>query len=113
MTETAAGPLAGPLADGIAKAAVLSEAAPHIARYAGATVVVKYGGHAMGDADALAGFARDVVLMKQIGIQPVVVHGGGPQIGGMLERLGIGSDFVDGLASTAAAACYVGQSVKR
>ena len=102
MTETAAGPLAGMLADGIAKAAVLSEAAPHIARYAGATVVVKYGGHAMGDADALAGFARDVVLMKQIGIHPVVVHGGGPQIGGMLERLGIGSDFVDGLRVTTA-----------
>ena len=95
-------PVSGPIAEGIAKAAVLSEAVPHIARYAGTTVVVKYGGHAMGDADALAAFARDVVLMKQIGIHPVVVHGGGPQIGRMLERLGIGSDFVDGLRVTSA-----------
>ena len=102
MTETAADPAAGKLAESIAKAAVLSEAVPHIARYAGTTVVVKYGGHAMGDADALAAFARDVVLMKQIGIHPVVVHGGGPQIGRMLERLGIGSDFVDGLRVTSA-----------
>ncbi len=101
MTEAAAA-VSGPIAEGIAKAAVLSEAAPHIARYAGATVVVKYGGHAMGDADALAAFGRDVVLMKQIGIHPVVVHGGGPQIGRMLERLGIGSDFVDGLRVTSA-----------
>ena len=102
MTDPAADPVSGPIAEGIAKAAVLSEAVPHIARYAGTTVVVKYGGHAMGDADALAAFARDVVLMKQIGIHPVVVHGGGPQIGRMLERLGIGSDFVDGLRVTSA-----------
>ena len=102
MTDSAADPVSGPIAEGIAKAAVLSEAVPHIARYAGTTVVVKYGGHAMGDADALAAFARDVVLMKQIGIHPVVVHGGGPQIGRMLERLGIGSDFVDGLRVTSA-----------
>ena len=102
MTEPAADPVSGTIAEGIAKAAVLSEAVPHIARYAGTTVVVKYGGHAMGDADALGAFARDVVLMKQIGIHPVVVHGGGPQIGRMLERLGIGSDFVDGLRVTSA-----------
>ena len=102
MTDPAADPVSGPIAEGIAKAAVLSEAVPHSARYAGTTVVVKYGGHAMGDADALAAFARDVVLMKQIGIHPVVVHGGGPQIGRMLERLGIGSDFVDGLRVTSA-----------
>ena len=102
MTDPAADSVSGPIAEGIAKAAVLSEAVPHIARYAGTTVVVKYGGHAMGDADALAAFARDVVLMKQIGIHPVVVHGGGPQIGRMLERLGIGSDFVDGLRVTSA-----------
>ena len=102
MTETAADAVSGMIAEGIAKASVLSEAVPHIARYAGTTVVVKYGGHAMGDADALAAFARDVVLMKQIGIHPVVVHGGGPQIGRMLERLGIGSDFVDGLRVTSA-----------
>ena len=102
MTEPAADPAPGVLAEVIAKAAVLSEAVPHIARYAGSSVVVKYGGHAMGDTDALAKFARDVVLMKQIGIHPVVVHGGGPQIGRMLERLGIGSDFVDGLRVTSA-----------
>jgi len=102
MTETAADAVSGMIAEGIAKASVLSEAVPHIARYAGTTVVVKYGGHAMGDADALAAFARDVVLLKQIGIHPVVVHGGGPQIGRMLERLGIGSDFVDGLRVTSA-----------
>ena len=102
MTETAADAVSGMIAEGIAKASVLSEAVPHIARYAGTTVVVKYGGHAMGDTDALAAFARDVVLMKQIGIHPVVVHGGGPQIGRMLERLGIGSDFVDGLRVTSA-----------
>ena len=102
MTETAVDAVSGTIAEGIAKAAVLSEAVPHIARYAGTTVVVKYGGHAMGDADALGAFARDVVLMKQIGIHPVVVHGGGPQIGRMLERLGIGSDFVDGLRVTSA-----------
>ena len=102
MTDSAADPVSGPIAEGSAEAAVLSEAVPHIARYAGTTVVVKYGGHAMGDADALAAFARDVVLMKQIGIHPVVVHGGGPQIGRMLERLGIGSDFVDGLRVTSA-----------
>ncbi len=90
------------LAESVAKAAVLSEAVPHVARYAGATVVVKYGGHAMGDADALAKFARDIVLLKQLGIHPIVVHGGGPQIARMLERLGIGSDFVDGLRVTSA-----------
>ena len=102
MTETAADAVSGMIAEDIAKASVLSEAVPHIARYAGTTVVVKYGGHAMGNAEALAAFARDVVLMKQIGIHPVVVHGGGPQIGRMLERLGIGSDFVDGLRVTSA-----------
>ena len=68
--------------------------------YAGKTIVIKYGGHAMGD-DALADmFARDVVLMKQVGINPVVVHGGGPQIGEMLERLKIQSSFIDGLRVT-------------
>ncbi len=112
MTEPAAAdPALSPFAEGIAKAAVLSEAVPHIARYAGASVVVKYGGHAMGDADALARFARDVVLMKQIGIHPVVVHGGGPQIGRMLERLGIGSDFVDGLRVTSAATVEIAEMV--
>ena len=69
-------------------------------RYAGHTFVIKYGGHAMGDDELAASFARDVVLLKQVGINPVVVHGGGPQIGAMLERLKIKSEFVDGLRVT-------------
>ncbi|HEY1301563.1 MAG TPA: acetylglutamate kinase [Stellaceae bacterium] len=82
----------------IAKAAVLAEALPYMRRYAGRTLVVKYGGHAMdGGGDS---FARDVVLLKQVGIHPIVVHGGGPQIGQMLARLGIESRFVDGLRVT-------------
>ncbi|GFZ97966.1 acetylglutamate kinase [Blastomonas marina] len=83
-----------------AKAATLMEALPYLQRYAGRTFVVKYGGHAMGDEDAASAFARDVVLLKQVGIDPVVVHGGGPQIGAMLERLGHESEFVDGLRVT-------------
>ncbi|WPZ03851.1 acetylglutamate kinase [Blastomonas marina] len=90
-----------PGADGAqAKAATLMEALPYLQRYAGRTFVVKYGGHAMGDEDAASAFARDVVLLKQVGIDPVVVHGGGPQIGAMLERLGHESEFVDGLRVT-------------
>ena len=81
-----------------AKATVLAEALPYMRRYAGHTLVVKYGGHAMGDGGDL--FARDVVLLKQVGIHPIVVHGGGPQIGHMLKRLGIESRFVDGLRIT-------------
>ena len=68
--------------------------------YAGRTFVVKYGGHAMGDPSLAAQFAQDIVLLKRIGINPIVVHGGGPQIGEMLERLKIKSDFVDGLRVT-------------
>jgi acetylglutamate kinase len=82
------------------RAAVLSEALPYFRRYAGKTVVVKYGGHAMGDIDGSSRFARDVVLLKQVGINPIVVHGGGPQIGQMLERLKIKSSFIDGLRVT-------------
>jgi acetylglutamate kinase len=82
------------------RAAVLSEAVPYFRRYAGKTVVVKYGGHAMGDEDGARRFASDVVLLKQVGIDPIVVHGGGPQIGQMLERLKIKSDFIDGLRVT-------------
>ena len=81
-------------------AKTLSEALPYLRRFAGETFVIKYGGHAMGDAQLGEQFARDVVLMKQIGINPIVVHGGGPQIGEMLGRLGIQSDFVDGLRVT-------------
>ena len=82
------------------RAAVLSEALPYFRRYSGKTVVVKYGGHAMGDDAVAERFAADVVLLKQVGINPIVVHGGGPQIGEMLKRLRIKSDFVDGLRVT-------------
>src|SRR5216110_3267620 len=82
------------------KAAVLAEALPYLRRYAGQTVLVKYGGHAMGNGDNGDPFARDIVLLKQVGINPIVVHGGGPQIGQMLQRLGIKSSFVDGLRVT-------------
>ena len=82
------------------KAKTLSEALPYMRKYAGETFVIKYGGHAMGDPALAECFARDVVLMKQVGINPVVVHGGGPQIGQMLERLAIKSEFIDGLRVT-------------
>jgi acetylglutamate kinase len=82
------------------RAAVLSEALPFFRRYSGRTVVVKYGGHAMGDEVVAERFAADVVLLKQVGINPIVVHGGGPQIGQMLKRLRIKSDFIDGLRVT-------------
>lgn len=81
-------------------ARTLTEALPFMRRYAGKTIVVKYGGHAMGDDKLAELFARDIVLMKQVGINPLVVHGGGPQIGGMLERLQVESNFVDGLRIT-------------
>ena len=82
------------------KAETLVEALPYLQRYAGKTFVVKYGGHAMGDPEAARDFAEDVVLLKAVGINPVVVHGGGPQIGRMLKRLGVESRFVDGLRVT-------------
>ncbi|MEL6875820.1 MAG: acetylglutamate kinase [Pseudomonadota bacterium] len=84
----------------LAKAETLTEALPYLQRYAGKTFVVKYGGHAMGDPALARNFAEDVVLLKAVGINPVVVHGGGPQIGAMLERLGVESKFVDGLRVT-------------
>ncbi|WP_445191356.1 acetylglutamate kinase [Sphingomonas sp. Tas61C01] len=84
----------------LAKAETLTEALPYLQRYAGATFVVKYGGHAMGDPELARDFAEDVVLLKAVGINPVVVHGGGPQIGAMLKRLGVESRFVDGLRVT-------------
>ncbi|MCG8507335.1 MAG: acetylglutamate kinase [Sphingomonadales bacterium] len=84
----------------LGKAATLSEALPYLKRYAGATFVIKYGGHAMGDKELARQFAHDVVLLKQVGINPVIVHGGGPQIGRMLERLKIKSSFIDGLRVT-------------
>ena len=79
---------------------ILSEALPYMQRYDRRTVVVKYGGHAMGDEKLGAEFARDIVLLKQAGINPIVVHGGGPQIGAMLNRLGIKSEFSGGLRIT-------------
>ncbi|NAZ35871.1 acetylglutamate kinase [Rubellimicrobium sp. CFH 75288] len=82
--------------DWIATARTLSEALPYLQRYSGATVVVKFGGNAMGDDAAMALFARDMVLMRQVGINPVVVHGGGPMINAMLDKLGIESAFVRG-----------------
>lgn len=82
--------------DWIATARTLSEALPYLQRYTGAVVVVKFGGNAMGDDEAMAEFARDVVLMKQVGMNPVVVHGGGPMINDMLGKLGIKSDWVRG-----------------
>ena len=82
--------------DWIATARTLSEALPFMQRYAGSIVVVKFGGNAMGDEDAMAEFARDIVLMRQVGINPIVVHGGGPMINDMLNKLGIKSDFVRG-----------------
>ncbi len=84
----------------LAKAETLIEALPYFQRYAGRTFVVKYGGHAMGDPAAAEDFAEDIVLLKAVGINPVVVHGGGPQIGAMLKKLGVESQFVDGLRVT-------------
>ena len=82
--------------DWIATARTLSEALPFLQRYSGAIVVVKFGGNAMGDSEAMAEFARDLVLMRQVGVNPVVVHGGGPMISDLLNRLGIKSEFVRG-----------------
>jgi acetylglutamate kinase len=84
----------------LAKAGILAEALPYMRQFNGRRFVIKYGGHAMGDPELAAAFARDIVLLKQVGIDPIVVHGGGPQIGAMLERLKIKSEFVDGLRVT-------------
>ena len=92
-------------------ARVLSEALPHMQRYDEETVVVKYGGHAMGEEDLAKSFARDIVLMEQTAINPVVVHGGGPQIGEMLKRLGIESHFAAGLRVTDAATIEIVEMV--
>jgi len=82
------------------QAEVISQALPHMQRYDQQTVVIKYGGHAMGDKNAQEDFAEDVVLLEQAGVHPIVVHGGGPQIGRMLEKLGIKSEFRAGLRVT-------------
>ena len=97
--------------DPLATARTLAEALPYLQRYDGATVVVKFGGHAMGDDAAMDEFARDIVLMKQCNVNPVVVHGGGPMINEMLKRLDIGSTFVGGKRVTDAATVEVVEMV--
>jgi len=95
----------------LAKAETLTEALPYIQRYVGQTFVIKYGGHAMGDPALAQDFAEDVVLLKAVGINPIVVHGGGPQIGAMLKKLGVESAFVDGLRVTDAETAKVAEMV--
>ena len=95
----------------LTKTETLVEALPYLQKYAGKTFVVKYGGHAMGDPERARDFAEDVVLLKAVGINPIVVHGGGPQIGSMLKRLGIQSQFVDGLRVTDAQTAEVAEMV--
>ena len=109
MSDTAAAAALPPETHAVAR--TLIEALPFMRRYQGATMVIKYGGHAMGDVEAARDFARDVVLLKQVGIDPVVVHGGGPQIKAMLDRLQIRSSFVDGLRVTDAATVEVVEMV--
>lgn len=82
------------------QAAILAGALPYLRRYAGDTIVVKYGGHAMVENNLAATFGRDIALLKLVGINPIVVHGGGPQINAMMKRLGVESQFVDGLRVT-------------
>jgi acetylglutamate kinase len=82
--------------DWLTTASTLSKALPYLQRYDGATVVIKFGGHAMGNDEAMETFARDIVLMQQVGVNPVIVHGGGPMINEMLDRLNIKSEFVAG-----------------
>ena len=82
------------------QAEILMQALPHMLRYDESIIVVKYGGHAMGDEEVARSFARDMVLLEQSGVNPVVVHGGGPQIGAMLKKLGIKSEFAAGLRIT-------------
>jgi acetylglutamate kinase len=93
------------------QAVTLAKALPFLRRYAGATIVVKYGGHAMGEEALAEQFAGDIALLKHVGINPVVVHGGGPQINAMLKRLAIQSSFVDGLRVTDAAMVEVVEMV--
>ena len=95
----------------ISTAGTLSKALPYLQRYDGATVVIKFGGHAMGSDAAMESFARDVVLMQQVGVNPVIVHGGGPMINDMLKRLDIQSDFVDGKRVTDTATMEVVEMV--
>lgn len=93
------------------QAEVISQALPHMQRYDQQTVVIKYGGHAMGDKAAQEDFAEDIVLLEQAGVKPIVVHGGGPQIGRMLDKLGIKSEFQAGLRVTDAATVEIVEMV--
>ena len=97
--------------DYAATARTLSEALPYMQRYNDAIVVIKFGGHAMGDEEAMATFARDMVLLRQVGMNPVIVHGGGPMINEMLAKLGVKSDFVKGKRVTDAATVDVVEMV--
>jgi acetylglutamate kinase len=97
--------------DYAATARTLSEALPYMQRYNDAIVVIKFGGHAMGDENAMASFARDMVLLRQVGMNPVIVHGGGPMINEMLARLGVKSEFVKGKRVTDAATVDVVEMV--
>ena len=87
-------------AEWLDQAKMLSQALPFMKRYSDKTVVIKYGGHAMGDLELAKLFARDIVLLRQVGLYPIIVHGGGPQIGAMLKRLNVKSKFIDGLRVT-------------
>ena len=93
------------------QARILSEALPHMQQYDDETIVIKYGGHAMGAEETAKAFARDIVLLEQTAINPVVVHGGGPQIAQMLQRLGIKSEFAAGLRITDAATIEIVEMV--
>src|ERR1700691_4964713 len=104
-------PSDGHSSDPTERAHVLAQALPFLRRYAGATIVVKYGGHAMGEEHLAAMFGSDIALLKQVGINPIVVHGGGPQINAMLKRLAIRSTFIDGLRVTDAAMVEVVEMV--
>lgn len=111
MSETQATAADAHRTDAQAQASILAHALPFLRRYAGATIVVKYGGHAMGEEHLAASFGRDIALLKQVGLNPVVVHGGGPQINAMLKRLDLKSNFVDGLRVTDAAMVEVVEMV--
>ncbi len=111
MTKTPSAPPSAPEADALLTARTLSEALPYIQRYDRETIVIKYGGHAMENEELAALFAKDVVLLKLLGMNPVVLHGGGPQIARMLEKLGIVSTFEDGLRVTDAASMEIVEMV--
>ena len=97
--------------DWIATARTLSQALPYLQRYSDAIIVIKLGGHAMISDEAMDSFARDVVLMRQVGINPVIVHGGGPMINALLDKLDIKSEFVNGKRVTDAATMEVVEMV--